>query len=145
MSKLTTEAVAKALAGALDQDNTNIFSSINVVDTAAGSVIAAKQEEDGITVFITVDEQQIRTVSYLFKMDDIQEDQRLTIAKQLLIESLSLPLVSFGIETDGQEENVVIFGSMSASSGIDELIEEVETVFATSELVANDIESIVKV
>lgn len=142
--KLTTESVAKALAGAQDKDNGNLFSSVSVTSTGAGDVIVVQKEEGGLNAFITVDDEQVRTVSYLFKLQDIQESQRLAVAKQLLIEGVSLPLVSFGIETDGQEENIILFGSMSTTSGVDELIQEVVTVFSTSELVAEDIESIAR-
>lgn len=144
MSKLSTEEIAKSLASASSHEGANIFDSIKVVETPSGKVIAVKQDKGGNTAFITVDDQQIRTVSYLFKMSDIPEKDRLSLATQLLVESLSLPLVSFGIEKEGDEEDVVIFGSMSTSSGVDELIEEVKTVLASAELVAGNIDSIIK-
>jgi uncharacterized protein YjfI (DUF2170 family) len=142
MTHLTTDTVAKALANATSKEssNENLFEKIQVISTDDGNVISVKQDIDGHTAFVTVDEDQVRTVSYLWKTEDIAEDQREEILIAMLKESMSLPLVSFGI--DGDE--VTLFGSMSTLSGEDELIEEVEALFAATQLVTSQIESFVK-
>lgn len=141
MTHLTTETVAKALATATNKEssNDNLFESIQVIATEDGNVISVKQETDGPTAFVTVDEDQVRTISYLWKLDKVSKEHREAILVEMLRESMSLPLVSFGIEGD----EVTLFGSMSTTSGEDELIEEVEALFAATQLVIAQIEEFV--
>jgi uncharacterized protein YjfI (DUF2170 family) len=141
MTHLTTELVAKSLAQATEKDSENgtfnLFESVRIIDNDDNTqAILVKQDEDGASVFITVDEEQVRTVSYLWDLDEIQAEQRESVMLAMLKESMSLPLVSFGVH--GNE--VTLFGSMSTSSGVDELVEEVEALFSATHMVVTSME-----
>jgi uncharacterized protein YjfI (DUF2170 family) len=142
MTILTTETVAKSLAVALSTENPteNLFDSVQVISTDDGDVISVKQSSDGSPVFITVDKDQVRTVSYLWDLEEISEDAMVNVLKVMLRESMSLPLVSFGLD----DEEVTLFGSMSTASGFDELLEEVQTLFSATDLVVSQIKQFVE-
>lgn len=142
MNHLTTEIVAKSLANATSEDNANenLFEAIQVIETENGDVISVKKEADGTTVFVTVDEDQVRTVSYLWKVESIAKPQRESVLTAMLEESMRLPLISFGIDNG----EVTVFGSMSTKSGVDELIEEVEALFASTDMIVGQVDSFVE-
>jgi uncharacterized protein YjfI (DUF2170 family) len=139
MNHLTTETVAKSLASALVKDSAgeNLFASVKVTQTENGDVILVQQESEGNTVFITVDQDEVRTVSYLWEIDTIAESQRELVLLTLLQESMQLPLVSFGADRN----EITLFGSMSTSSGENELIEEVTALFSATDIVVSKIDS----
>lgn len=139
MTHLTTEIVAKSLGQATGSENTNLFDSVQVISTDDGSVIQVKEDKDGPSVFVTADEDQVRTVSYLWNISEIAPEQRESVLTAMLRESMSLPLVSFGID----DEEVTLFGSMSTSSGVDELIEEVQALFSATHMVIGAMDDLI--
>lgn len=142
MSYLTTEIVAKSLAQAQSTEfaNQNLFDSVSVIDTDDGQVISVQQETDGPVVFVTADEDQVRTVSHLWDIENIAKEQREQILIEMLRESMTLPLVSFGVS--GNE--VTLFGSMATSSGVDELIEEVTALFSATHMVVESLDGLLE-
>ena len=112
---------------------------MQVISTDDGSVIQVKEDKDGPSVFVTADEDQVRTVSYLWNISEIAPEQRESVLTAMLRESMSLPLVSFGID----DEEVTLFGSMSTSSGVDELIEEVQALFSATHMVIGAMDDLI--
>ena len=138
MSNVTTlvpELIKSTLAAAVSE-GVKVFEDVSLISTDNGDVISVLKEEGGIRVFITADEEQVRTVTYLMSLAEVSLDKREEFFKALLIEGVSLSLASFGIEEADGEENLILYGSLATSSSEQDLIKEVNTIFSTAESVA---------
>lgn len=89
-------------------------------DVPVLQVSIADREE--FPVYITLDDSQILCVTHLWKEGEIKPGCKEELLDELMTMNLPMPLSAFSkIGTQ-----YVIFGALSASAGIDEIIHEVE-------------------
>lgn len=93
-----------------------------IVDQEVLQIVVDDREE--FPVFVTIDNSQILCVSNLWNKSEIREGAENELNKILLELSLPVPLSAFAITRGGQYS---IYGSMSPTSIIDNVILEVET------------------
>ena len=80
------------------------------------------EDKEELPVFISVSEEQILCITYLFKDDEVKEDMADEMNKAMLLTNISMPLSAFA-KIDNQ---YVIYGSLSVKSDINDIIHEME-------------------
>lgn len=93
-----------------------------IVDQEVLQIVVDDREE--FPVFVTIDDSQILCVSNLWNKSEIRDGAENELNRILLELSLPVPLSAFAITRGGQYS---IYGSMSPTSIIDNVILEVET------------------
>ncbi len=80
------------------------------------------EDREELPIFISVSEEQILCMSYLFKQDEIKSGKENEINKAMLIANISMPLSAFSLIDD----QYVIYGSLSVNSSLDDITHEIE-------------------
>lgn len=80
------------------------------------------EDREELPIFISVSDEQILCISYLFKEKEIKEDLLAEINNEMLLANVSIPLSSFAKIND----QYVIYGAMSVNSDIEDIIHEIE-------------------
>ena len=80
------------------------------------------EDREELPIFLSVSEEQIMCISYLFKENEVKEEFLKEINKDMLLANITMPLSSFA----RIDEQYVIYGSLSTKSSIDEVANEVE-------------------
>ena len=93
-----------------------------IVDQEVLQIVVDDREE--FPVFVTIDDSQILCVSNLWNKSEIRDGAENELNRIFLELSLPVPLSAFAITRGGQYS---IYGSMSPTSIIDNVILEVET------------------
>ena len=78
---------------------------------------------DEIPIFVTVTEEQLLCISYLFGKDELKEDLINDLNETLLTLNVPMPLSAFAIIDDKYS----IFGALAASSSFDDIAHELVT------------------
>jgi uncharacterized protein YjfI (DUF2170 family) len=73
-------------------------------------------------VFLVATEEQLLTITPLFKLGDVDESLRAAFYEDLLRVSPVIPLSSVGLQGD----DVILFGSMSVNTVFDNIAHEIE-------------------
>lgn len=81
------------------------------------------EDREELPIFLSVSEEQVMCISYLFKEDEIKEEFLNEINKAMLTANITMPLSSFA----RIDEQYVIYGSLSTKSSIDDIVNEIET------------------
>ena len=116
-------------------DLTMLVSKLNGYETKTGATLFAElladtgtikitstENEDSI-IFLLATDEQIITVTPLFKLSDIPEAKHPELFKELLTLSPVIPLSSLAIQEDG----VILFGSMSVNTVLENIVDELDT------------------
>jgi Uncharacterized protein conserved in bacteria len=119
--------IAAGLANYKDDTFGDFVFSVNLINTEFGDVIEVFSNDDSekVPVYIHKDDEQIRVVSELWPVSYIKPELRELVWVDLLKLSLIMPLSSFGIDSSSEENTVVLFGSLSSESSLNNLAEEV--------------------
>ena len=111
-----------------------IADQLNTYESNAGATFTAFMSEQGDTLevvcstnpdasmFVVVSDQQILAVTPLFTVNDIEESMRSKLNATLLKLSPLIPLSSIGL----QEDNYILFGSMSTNTVFENIAHEIE-------------------
>ena len=121
--------------GILNMTNLPMLANeLNTCETKTGATFVAEILPDNETiqvtssidpdavVFVVATEEQLLTVTPLFKLSDVGESQRTAFYEDLLRVSPVIPLSSVGL----QGEDVILFGSMPVNTALDNIAHEIE-------------------
>ena len=111
-----------------------IAKGLNNVTTEEGLMLASEmvtgevdmvkveiQDREEFPVFITMDEDQILCITYLWKENEVNTDKRIELLEAMLTMNVPMPLSSFG-KVGNQ---YLTFGAMGINSSIEEILNEV--------------------
>lgn len=90
------------------------------------------EDREELPIFISVSEEQILCIAYLFKQEEVKEELCHEMNHAMLRSNISIPLSAFA-QIDDQ---YVIYGALSVNSSLDDLVHEIEV------LSSNTIEAI---
>jgi len=123
----TLDALAQALAGSAQAAAGDL--SVEVVEDADALRIVMHSQGD-LDLLLSVSGEQIMVSVVLVPAEEITD--RAAFERSALRINKLIPLSTFGIvEIDG-EEHYELFGSLSAASSLDVIIEEIETLAANA-------------
>lgn len=91
-----------------------------------GEVEVLQVEIDGVEgfpVFLTKTNSQILCIVYLWAESEVKEEMRVEMLEMMLDTSISIPLSAYARVGD----RFVLYGALSVSSNLDEVIEEIVT------------------
>jgi len=80
------------------------------------------EDREELPVFVSISEEQILCIVYLFKENEVQADAIADMNNSMLTASISMPLSSFA----KIENQYVIFGALSAHSSAEDVVHEIE-------------------
>lgn len=86
------------------------------------------EDREELPIFLSVSDDQILCLVYLFKEDEIRAGQLPELNNALLQANITMPLSAFG-KIDGQ---YVIYGALSVHSSLHDLVHEIETLSSNS-------------
>lgn len=78
-------------------------------------------EREEFPVFLSITDDQVLVLSYLFHESDVSADKKADLAQSMLEMNIPMPLSSFA----RIGEQYVVFGAMSVHSSFDDLVHEV--------------------
>jgi len=100
--------------------------SIEIIDGIDSSIVVAMHEYGDLPVFVTCGGEQILAEAVLFSTNDVIDTAKFN--EYVLKTHKYLPLSTISIESDGEDENYYhMFGALSSSSSINEVVHEIET------------------
>ncbi|MFT5421607.1 MAG: hypothetical protein ACI9D5_002365 [Candidatus Endobugula sp.] len=111
-----------------------LATELNTCETKTGATFVAEVLPDNETiqvtssidpdavVFLVATEEQLLTITPLFKLGDVDESLRAAFYEDLLRVSPVIPLSSVGLQGD----DVILFGSMSVNTVFDNIAHEIE-------------------
>ncbi len=123
MSEQRTLAELEVVFNAATTENGMRFAA-EIIDGDPQVLQIIVDDREEFPVYITIDESQILCVSNLWNASEIMDGRVAEMNTMLLELNLPIPLSAFAITRGGQ---YTIYGSMSPSSIIDNVIYEVET------------------
>lgn len=80
------------------------------------------EDREELPIFISVSEEQILCITYLFKEDEVKQDSVNELNSAMLSINISMPLSAFA-KIDDQ---YVIYGALSVKSDLKDIIHEIE-------------------
>ena len=80
------------------------------------------EDKEELPIFISVSEEQILCITYLFKEDEVKQDSANEMNSAMLSTNISMPLSAFA-KIDDQ---YVIYGALSVKSDLEDIIHEIE-------------------
>ncbi|MDQ6978693.1 MAG: DUF2170 family protein [Mariprofundaceae bacterium] len=81
------------------------------------------EDREELPIFVSASDAQILCIAYLFKEDEVKEDERIVMNHAMLAANISIPLSSFA-KIDDQ---YVIYGALSVNSSLDDIVHELDT------------------
>lgn len=100
--------------------------SIEIIDGIDSSIVVAMHEFGDLPVFITCGGEQILAEAVLFSREDVTDTAKFN--EYVLKTHKYLPLSTISLESDGEDEDYYhMFGALSSSSSITEVVHEIET------------------
>lgn len=84
-------------------------------------VLVSDREE--LPIFISISEEQILCISYLFKENEVKKDSISQLNEEMLLTNTSMPLSSFAKISD----QYVVYGALSLNSTIEDVVHEIAT------------------
>lgn len=122
--KWTTESLFDSLADRPAFSNGSC--SIEMIDGLDSSIVISMHEYGDLPVFITVGGDQILVEAILFAMEDVKQVDEFNA--YVLKAHKYLPLSTICIETDADNNDYYhMFGALSATSSINQVVLEIET------------------
>ncbi len=118
MTNLTT--LVSQLHGHETKTGATLFAEL-LSDTDTIKVTSSADEDS--VIFLLATDEQILTVTPLFKLSDIDEQKRPKLFEELLRISPVIPLSSLAIQDDG----VIMYGSMSVNTIFENIVDELDT------------------
>lgn len=121
--ELTTMTDLTTLASKLNgyETRTGATLSADVLDNTDVLKITSSADEDSI-IFLSATDEQIMTVTPLFKLADVPADKHEKLFNELLTFTPFVPLTSMAIQSDG----VILFGAMSVNTVFENIVEEID-------------------
>jgi hypothetical protein len=114
------------LANQLAEQGSSADSSFNFeVSPIPGEVEVLQilvEDREELPIFVSASDAQILCIAYLFKEDEVKEDERATMNHAMLAANISIPLSSFA-KIDDQ---YVIYGALSVNSSLDDIVHELD-------------------
>lgn len=120
MSNVKLEQLMKDLAEHHLSDGIRL--SVEMFDGDNSVACIKVEDRDEFPIYMTVDEGQILCITYLFDDNQVDPNKRAEMAEAMLILNVSIPLSAFS--KIGNQ--YIMFGALSPTSGIDELLNEIE-------------------
>lgn len=114
-----------ALQGKMISDG--IGFTVEEIDGADVLRIEVEDREE-LPIFLSISEEQILCISYLFKKEEIKDGKIAEINDTMLSANINMPLSSFA-KIDNQ---YVIYGALSINACLPEVIQEIETLSSNS-------------
>ena len=123
-NRWTTESLFEALKERPAFNNQSC--SIEIIDGLDSTIVISMHRYGDLPVFITAGGEQILAEAVLFALDDIQDTAKFN--EYVLRTHKYLPLSTISIESDPTHgDYYYMFGALSSSSSINEVVLEVET------------------
>lgn len=113
--------------------------TLRLVDGEDPVLIATMGECGGLEIFISAGEQQVAASVLLWPVDE-QEDQPAFNAFLLKAQKI-VPLSNFGISTVGGRDYYELFGELSTTSSLDDIVTELRTLADNAIEAASDLRS----
>lgn len=120
MSNEKLEQLVNDLANTKLADGTGL--SIEMFDGDDAVVCIKVEDREEFPIYMTADEGQILCITYLFDDEQVDPDKRAEMTEAMLMMNVSIPLSAFS--KIGSQ--YIMFGALSPSSSIDELLHEIE-------------------
>lgn len=117
-----------ALYGALLEDNfiKSGHASLEIVENAEASIIATMHEFGDLPIYVGISGQQIVAESVLWSVNDVADVAEFN--KCVLLTHKYFPLSTISLEkVDGVPDYYNMFGALSASSSVENIVLELET------------------
>jgi len=115
------------LANQLAEQGNSADSSFNFeVSPIPGEVEVLQilvEDREELPIFVSASDAQILCIAYLFKEDEVKEDERTVMNHAMLAANISIPLSSFA-KIDDQ---YVIYGALSVNSSLSDIVHELDT------------------
>lgn len=100
--------------------------SIEIIDGLNSTIVIAMHNYGDLPIFVTTGGEQILAEAVLFALDDVNDTAKFN--EYVLKTHKYMPLSTISIETDSNHgDYYYMFGALSASSSINEIVLEVET------------------
>ena len=120
----TTESLFNALRERPAFNNDSC--SIEIIDGIDSTIVVSMHHYGDLPIFITAGGDQILAESVLFSLDDVADTAKFN--EYVLRTHKFLPLSTISLETDiSHGDYYYMFGALSASSSINEIVLEIET------------------
>lgn len=97
-------------------------------------------ELETLPIYMTITENQILCITYLCRQDEIIEDKKAELNKQLLELNVAVPLSAFALIDD----YYAIFGALATSSSHEDICKELVTLAGNSSDALESLESFLK-
>jgi len=114
------------LANQLAEQGSSADSSFNFeVSPIPGEVEVLQilvEDREELPIFVSASDAQILCIAYLFKEDEVKEDERTVMNHAMLSANISMPLSSFA-KIDDQ---YVIYGALSVNSSLSDIVHELD-------------------
>ncbi|MDQ6993066.1 MAG: DUF2170 family protein [Mariprofundus sp.] len=123
---LEMNGVCKSLEKYEDDQGLNFDVQQLPGEIATLSVVVNGVEE--LPIYISSTDEEVLTVCHLFDINEVKPELEAEMNRAMLTMNVPMPLSSFGIVGS----QYVVFGALSASSDIDELVHELITLSANS-------------
>ena len=125
MSKMTIDDLMAQLQASEEVLGGEI--AVEKIDGETPVIRAVVEDMEEFPIMVTVGQEQMLAIAHLWSVDEVKDGSADALNGVLLRANLPVPLSSFSI----MNNNYVIFGALSANSGIAEVIEEI-TMLATN-------------
>lgn len=120
----TTESLFEALRGRPACSNGTC--SIEVIEGIDSSIVVSMHTHGDLPIFITVSGEQILAEAVLFSLDDVVDTAKFN--EYVLRTHKYLPLSTISLESDQENGDYYhMFGALSATSSINEIVLEIDT------------------
>ena len=119
MANEQISALAQGLNGVVTAEGMTL--SAEVVDGEVDMVKVEIEDREEFPVYITVDDDQILCVTYLWREAEVDPAKRTNLLEAMLTMNVPMPLSSFGKIGD----QYLVFGAMAVQSGIEQVQHEV--------------------
>ena len=120
-NELNLDGLSTAFVEASSEEGLQYSAELLEGEVPVLQVSIADREE--FPVYITIDDSQALCVTYLWTEDDVKPECRQQLLDDLLVMNLPMPLSAFS----KIGSRYVIFGALSTSSSVQDVISEVET------------------
>jgi uncharacterized protein YjfI (DUF2170 family) len=133
----TAQSLMEALQSAPQLNENEI--AFRLVEGEDPVLVATMGECGGLEIFISAGEQQVAASVLLWPVDE--QDDRHAFNEFLLKAQKIVPLSNFGISTVGGRDYYELFGELSTTSSLDDIVTELRTLADNAIEAASDLRS----
>ena len=119
MSEQQLQDICAGVNGVTTEDGTTLSAEM-VSESDVSLVKVEVQDREEFPIFISVDEDQLVCMTYLWPESEVNVERRGELLEAMLTMNVPMPLSSFGKVGD----QYLVFGAMSANAGLTELQHE---------------------